>query len=71
MFIFYRVSKEQYISNKNDGRLVKKLKNMINKCYFVLLSKQDIKAENNRTINYLLEKTITKLDKIYYLLSYL
>lgn len=67
MFIFYRVSKEQYISNKNDGRLVKKLKNMINKWYFVLLSKQDIKAENNRTINYLLEKTITKLDKIYYL----
>lgn len=67
MFVFYRVSKQQYESAKQKGELNFKIKKMIQKCYFVLLSKQDIKADNNRTINYLLEKTITKLDKIYYL----
>ena len=65
MFVFYRVSKDQYTSAKNKGELEKKVKRMIQKCYFTLLSKPDIKADNNRTIKYLLDKTINKLD-IYY-----
>lgn len=67
MFIFYRVTKDQYISAKQKGELEKKVKKMIQKCYFTLLSKKDIQASNNRTIKYLLDKTIEKLNKIYYL----
>jgi len=65
MFKYYRVTKDQYISAKQKGELEKKVKKMIHKCYFTLLSKPDIKAENNRTIKYLLDKAINKLD-IYY-----
>jgi superfamily II DNA or RNA helicase len=67
MFVFYRVTKHQYESAKAKGEVLKKVKRMIQKCYFTLISKQDIKAENNRTINFLIEKTISKLDKLYYL----
>jgi len=67
MFIFYSVTKEQYESAKSTGELKKKIKNMINKCYFTLRSKPDIKADNHRTINNLLERSIEKLDKYYYI----
>lgn len=67
MFIFYRVTKQQYESAKKRGELNKKVKKMIQKCYFTLLSKPDIKANNHRTINNLLERTIEKLDKYYYI----
>jgi superfamily II DNA or RNA helicase len=67
LFKFYRVPKQQYESNKLDGRLLKRIKTLIQKCYFTLLSKPDIKADNNRTINSLIERTIIKLDKFYFL----
>jgi superfamily II DNA or RNA helicase/DNA-directed RNA polymerase subunit RPC12/RpoP len=67
LFKFYRVPKQQYQSNKLDGRLLKRIKTLIQKCYFSLLSKPDIKADNNRTINSLIERTIIKLDKFYFL----
>lgn len=65
MFVFYRVSKEQYENSKKTGELEKKVKNMIRKVYFVLLGKKDIKSSNNRTMKYLQEKTINILDKYY------
>jgi superfamily II DNA or RNA helicase len=67
LFKFYRVPKQQYESNKLDGRLLKRIKTLIQKCYFTLISKPDIKADNNRTINSLVERTIIKLDKFYFL----
>lgn len=65
MFIFYRVSAEQYKAAKQRKEVERKVKKMIQKCYFTLISKTDISAPNNRTIKYLLDKTINKLD-IYY-----
>jgi len=67
MFIFYSVTKEQYLSAKSTGELKKKIKNMVNKCYFTLRSKPDIKADNHRTIANLIDRTIEKLDKFYYI----
>lgn len=65
MFIFYRIDKDTYIETKESGELDKKIGKMIRGCYFLLVSKQDIKAANNRTIAYLKNKTIEKLDKYY------
>jgi len=67
MFRYYRVTKEKYISSKERGELVKKIKKMIHVCYFYLLKRKEIEASNNRTIQYLVDKTIEKLDKFYYI----
>lgn len=65
MFVFYRVTNEQYLKSLNSGELDKKLKKMITACYFVLKSKNDIKSGTERTIKYLIDKTKQKLE-IYY-----
>lgn len=65
MFRFYRVSKELYLSTSKNGKLEKRIKEMIHKVYFVLIGKQDIKASNNRTIQYLINKVIDNLNKYY------
>ena len=65
MFLFYRVSKEKYINTKNNGKLLKRVKTLIQRPYFVLISKKDISASNNRTINYIINKVLEKLEKYY------
>jgi len=66
LFLYYRVTKEQYIAARDrKGELDKKIKKMIQKCYFVLIAKTDISASNNRTIAYLVNKVKSKLEKIY------
>lgn len=67
MFIMYRVSREKYLSALNSGELDRKIKKMINKCYFVLVKKQDIIPENwqGRTIDNLVERVKKKLEKRY------
>lgn len=65
MFKYYRVTKHTYQVTLANGKLEKKVKQMVNKVYFVLLSKKDIQAENNRTISYLVNKVLTKLSDYY------
>ena len=65
MFVFYRVTNEQYLKSLNSGELDKKLKKMITACYFVLKSKNDIKSGTERTIKYLIDKTKQKLENYY------
>lgn len=65
LFIYYRVSKEVYFATKANGKLLKRINQLIRPCYFVLLSKQDIKANNNRTISYIVDKVLTKLKERY------
>ena len=65
MFIFYRVSKESYLSAQKTGELRKKIDNMLYKNYFVLIRKQDIKSGSNRTLDYLRNKVFEKLEKHY------
>lgn len=65
MFVMYRISKETYVATKRNGNLLKSLKGMIHPCYFYLLKQKDIHTEGRRTINYLLNKCIEKLDKHY------
>ena len=66
MFIFYRVSKESYLSAQKTGELRKKIDNMLYKNYFVLIRKQDIKSGSNRTLDYLRNKVFEKLEKYYF-----
>jgi superfamily II DNA or RNA helicase len=65
MFKFYRVSKETYLKSLESGELHKKLKNMVTKCYFVLKSKSDISSGTERTIQYIINKTLKKLKENY------
>lgn len=65
MFRFYRVTRELYFKTKESGKLESKVQKMIRSVYFVLLGKRDIQAANNRTIAYLYNKTIEKLDQYY------
>lgn len=65
MFRYYRVQNEAYISAKETGELVKKIGKMVRDCYFTLYSKHDLPKGTNRTIKYLVNKTITKLDEYY------
>jgi len=65
LFRYYRVTKDVYLKSKNSGELDKKLKLMITKCYFTLKSKNDISSGTERTIQYLINKTKTKLEDYY------
>lgn len=69
MFIMYRVSRESYLKALNSGELDRKVKKMIQKCYFVLIKKEDIIPENwqGRTIDTLVERVKKKLEKRYQL----
>lgn len=67
MFIMYRVTKDAYLRSVNSGELEKKVKKMIQKCYFVLVKKEDIIPENwqGRTIDTLIDRVKVKLKKRY------
>lgn len=66
LFRYYRVTLDKYESAKKTGELDKKIKKMVQNCYFVLLKKPDIQSDSRRTLNYLIEKTKEKLEKYYY-----
>lgn len=65
MFRYYRVTKDTYLATLSNGKLEKKVKSMIQKCYFVLLKKSDIQTEGRRTLNNLYERTKIQLEKYY------
>lgn len=69
MFVMYRVTREKYLSAERSGELDRKVKKMIQKCYFVLVRKKDIIPENwqVRTIDNLVERVKKKLEKRYQL----
>lgn len=68
MFIMYRVSKDAFLRSEKSGELDRKVKKMIQKCYFVLTKKTDIIPENwqGRTIDNLVERVKNKLKKRYW-----
>jgi superfamily II DNA or RNA helicase len=65
LFIFYKITKEQYIGNLKDGRLKHKLEQLVTPCYVILVFKTDLESNSNRTKEYLINKIITKLNKHY------
>lgn len=65
MFRYYRVNEELYLHARGTGEVEKKVKKMIRSPYFVLMSKHDIQAPNNRTINNLIDRTLEKLKEMY------
>lgn len=65
LFRFNLVSKEQYISNKSDGRLMKRLGEIIRPVYFVLWDYTELVSPSNRTLKYVINKCVEKLDKYY------
>lgn len=65
LFSDYMVSKEQYLNNKNDGRLQKRISEIIRPVYFQLLNTPEFRGDSNRTLKYVTKKTIEKLDRYY------
>lgn len=65
LFQFYGVSKELYITTKKNGKLYTKIHNLVKSCYFDIIFNKEIQANNNRTIDYIKNKIINKLDKKY------
>jgi superfamily II DNA or RNA helicase len=66
MFRYYRVTVDKYESAKSSGELDKKIAKMVQKCYFVLLKKDDIQTTGNRTLSNLIERTKKQLEQYYY-----
>jgi superfamily II DNA or RNA helicase len=65
LFRYYRVSKEQYLSNLNDGRLDKKILEIVKYCYSIFNSKHDLVSGVHRTHKYLINKIKEKLASYY------
>lgn len=65
LFIFHRVDKELYLSTLANGKLEQKVSKMIRSCFFVLISKKDIQSGTNRTLKYIIKKTLKKLEEYY------
>lgn len=63
MFVFYRVDRELYIRTKENGKLLKKIQELVRPTYFTLL-KSDLEG-SNRTLSNLENRAIRKLDKMY------
>ena len=67
LFKFYRVTKETYEATLANGNLEKDVRLIIRKCYFLFISKPDIRTEGKRSIKYLVEKTLEKIKEYYYI----
>src|SRR5690606_30892766 len=65
LFSDYLVSKAQYINNKNDGRLQKRISEIIRPVYFALINTPEFSKDSNRTLKFVTKKTIDKLDRYY------
>lgn len=65
MFIYHAVSRENYIINKSRGQVRERVKKHILPCYFVLIKRPEFKDDGNRTIDNLVDRAITVLDKFY------
>lgn len=70
LFRYYRITKPVYEKTRGNGELDRKLKRIIQSCYFVLLRKPDIQTEGRRTLANLLERTKTHLEKYYEKISW-
>src|SRR5690606_5219973 len=57
LFRFNLVSKAQYLNNKNDGRLDKRLSDIIRPVYFSLINTPELTGAN-RTLKQVIKKTI-------------
>lgn len=65
LFRFNLVSKAQYLNNKKDGRLSKRLSDIIRPVYFAFLNQPEFKEGANRTLKWTVKKIEEKLDKYY------
>lgn len=65
LFRFNLVSKAQYINNLSDGRLDKRLGEIIRPCYFVFLGVPEFKEGANRTLKWVVKKVMEKLASYY------
>lgn len=63
MFIYYRVSKNQYLSNLKDGRLEVRVRKMIYPCYFHFINSG--LEGSNRTLENVVSRCLDKI-KIHY-----
>lgn len=63
LFRFHLVSREQYLSNLNDGRLDKRIGELIRPVYFVLI--KEFPESSNRTLKYVISKCKEKIAKYY------
>lgn len=65
MFIYYRVTKDKYLSSKKSGEFNMKIGKIVRQCYFYFIKQDCFKGDTNRTLQYVIDKTIEKIDKYY------
>lgn len=65
LFHYYRVPRTVYENTKNNGKLEKRVKRIVQNCYFVLIDKPDLERGMHRTLNYLYNKTLNKIEHYY------
>jgi superfamily II DNA or RNA helicase len=64
LFRYYRVNKQLFESTKQNGKLQKRVKRLVQNCYFVLIDKP-LDRGTNRTLNYLYQRTLSKIESYY------
>lgn len=65
LFILHQVSSATFVNTKNNGTLQARISKIVRDSYFVLMRKEDIQSGSKRTLNYVIQKTIKKLEKHY------
>lgn len=63
LFRYYEVSKEDFV--KRREKYEERITQIVRPVYFVLLKKSDINTSNNRTLKYVVKKSLEKVCKYY------
>lgn len=65
MFIYYRITKENYLTTRENGVLEERVSNMVRPCYFAFINEPSFKGNANRRLSYVINKSLEKVAKYY------
>ncbi len=65
LFQFYGVTKQLYETTKENGKLKKRISELVSKCYSDIIFNKEIQSNNNRTKQYVINKVLNKLKDKY------
>ena len=65
MFIYYRITKENYLTTRENGVLEERVSNMVRPCYFAFINEPSFKGNANRRLRYVINKSLEKVAKYY------
>lgn len=65
LFKYYRVSKDVYEKTLDNGKLDKRVSELVKAVYFPLINEPKFRHDTNRTLSYVISKTKEKIKKYY------